>query len=212
MRIANSKIIDSGVGSGGYAGWKVEIDNTEFINVDVAVTGADKMIRDSIFTGSNIAINASRIDVYRSHFENNGTAIRGDGGVVIDNVIINNTIGIENSQYAFSRISGNTITANDKGIVLSRNSSSGTIEHNNIYENTTYNIENTGQYDKDVSNNYFGSVDNCTIEDKLFDVMDDNNKGLVSYSPVLSALYDGQSEPQTQAISRCPDNVTFHPA
>lgn len=67
----------------------------------------------------------------------------------------------------------------------------------NIYQNNVYNnnynvhVDNNGQgqtpYSVDLSNNWWGTTDTATIDEKIFDFTEDFNLARIIYNPILTA-------------------------
>jgi parallel beta-helix repeat protein len=102
--------------------------------------------------------------------------------------------GILISSNASPIIKQNTITKNAVGISL-EGSPTPTIVNNNIEENSNYNLRMKPgvQVDIAASNNWWGTTDIATIDEKIYDYNDDFNLGKVNYTPFLT-------EPNTQAV------------
>lgn len=71
-------------------------------------------------------------------------------------------------------------------------SSNPTFNYNNISSNTaTYELWNGNSYGSsnlDAKNNWWGTTDDSTIQDKIYDWIDDTTKGIVDYSPFENTL------------------------
>jgi hypothetical protein len=177
------KFHENHAGIGGYTGFDINIDNSEFTNNIYAVVNADKVIRNSIFTNNEYGLYQSeRIDIYNSTFNNNGTALFGGRGIIQNSIITNNTIGV-NSFFEGFEIRNSIISNNGTGILAaSNNGFVPTIVDNEICNNTTYNVENLDNLNKDLRNNCWCTDVEADIEDKLKDGYDDLNLGVFNYS------------------------------
>ncbi|UCG68907.1 MAG: putative metal-binding motif-containing protein, partial [Thermoplasmata archaeon] len=83
----------------------------------------------------------------------------------------------------------NTIANNEIGVILGEYSAP--VEYNNIYDNTIYNLKNTGAADKNISNNWWGTIDLDEISAKLFDGYDDSELGILYFEPILNEPDEG---------------------
>ena len=65
------------------------------------------------------------------------------------------------------------------------------LNHNNILENNAtfelYNNKSQGSPNLEATNNYWGTTDEPTIQDKIYDWFDDASKGIVAYNPYLTS-------------------------
>lgn len=134
---------------------------------------------------------------------------RWSNATVTNNIIYNNPYGIYSSEGGNENVTGNHIYNNDVGIYLYGSSSnityntitsnndfgieatnppnSFTVNFNNIYDNSTYNINNrmaTGG-DCEGSNNWWGTKLGNEIAENIYDFNDDFNLGEVEFEPYL---------------------------
>ena len=127
---------------------------------------------------------------------------------IIANVIVNNKggIGMRNSRAIISHnlikdnkffgiwpkedlaavVTYNEITGNNKGIYLYQ-ARGLELHHNNIYDNTEYNIgvAEAQDYPVEARNNWFGTSNRQKIEELIFDKKDDPTLAEILYDPVL---------------------------
>ena len=109
-----------------------------------------------------------------------------------NNLIIDNQIGIyTRTPRDDSTIVGNSILRNKIGI--SNPSPKQTIMSNN-FENTQYDIQASGSA-VSVANNWWGTTDRTTIDQKIYDSNDDISLGTIVYTPF-----------STSADSNAPEN------
>jgi len=167
----------------GYTGYDINIDDCEFINNTYAISQADKKITNSTFTNNDYGLyQTERIDVDNSTFTNNGTALYGGRGLLQNTIITNNTIGVKSFFEGFE-IRNSNISNNDVGIQTSNYDGFVTaIKNNQICNNTTFNVENLDNINKDLTDNCWCTEVESEIEDKLKDGYDDVNLGLFNYS------------------------------
>jgi hypothetical protein len=167
----------------GYTGYDINIDNSEFNNNTYAITAADKVITNCVFTNNTYGLyQTERIDVNNSTFTNNGTALYGGRGLLQNSTITNNTVGVD-SFYEGFEIRNNIISNNGVGLKTSNYSGSvAVIKNNKICNNTTYNVENKDNINKDLTQNCWCIENQSEIESKLKDGYDDISLGLFNYS------------------------------
>ena len=167
----------------GYTGYDININDSEFINNTYGITNADKVINNSSFTGNDYGLyQTERIDVNNSTFTNNGTALDGGRGLLQNSTITNNTIGVDSFFEGFE-IRNNIISNNGTGIKTSNYSGfTPAIKNNEICNNTSYNVENKDNINKDLTDNCWCTEVESDIENKLKDGYDDVNLGLFNYS------------------------------
>lgn len=199
--IKNSLFDNNGVASSSYAGWDLPIDNCVFTNNTTAVGSADKKVTNSTFTNNGIGISCERFEARNCYFQNNGSAIDfyyGGYGTVDSCTVINNNIGIRNH----GPITNSNISNNNIGIITGHTSSTVngiqyyvSIKNNRICNNTTYNVENINNYNKDITQNCFCTEDYTTIESKLKDGYDDIALGLFNYD-----IYDSTCQTVIQSV------------
>lgn len=196
----NSKFENNNYGITGYTGYDIVLDNCEFINNTYGVTNADKVIINSTFSNNDYGLyQTERIDVDNSTFINNGTALWGGRGLLQNSIITNNSIGV-NSYFEGFEIRNNTISNNDVGIKTYNYSGFvPIIRDNEICDNTTYNVENLDDINKNLTNNCWCLEDQNLIEDKLKDGYDDVNLGLFNYS-----IYDEMCDQITSQVIKDP--------
>ncbi|MDJ0839137.1 MAG: leucine-rich repeat domain-containing protein [Acidobacteriota bacterium] len=204
VSISDSAFNNNEIALGGYAGWDITVTRCTFTGNDKAITGADKVITDSSFTDNTFGLyNTERVDVSNSSFTGHQTALKGGRGTVSGCTISGNTTAVEGRFEGFT-LTDNVITDNNRGVILTEYSNaSAQVSNNDIFGNTLFNLKNDGVNNKDVSGNWWGSVDPCTIEAGILDGCDDNTLGLVHYSAVLTGPIAGA--PGTTELTRCTD-------
>ena len=133
-----------------------------------------------------------------------GATVNGwnNNSLICHNLIVNNTRGIEiwvstGIQYDYNyNITNNTITNNTIGIALYENWAPEpvltTIENNNIYANSLYNLDLGSTslgipYNINVNNNWWGTTDAQAISSTVYDYYQNYNLGKASFNPSLTA-------------------------
>jgi hypothetical protein len=82
------------------------------------------------------------------------------------------------------------------------------ITSNNIYGNTQYNLKlsssnNQTKLDVNVTNNYWGTGNQDTIAESIYDGIDDSNLGMATFKPFLAALQEASNpHPATLASNQ----------
>lgn len=146
-------------------------------------------------------------NIYSSTFYKNLVGLKAhnfDGGfsnVIIDTLydctITHNEIGIEDSAASAGQrylILNNTISYNNIGYIVYyagdiTEQYAAKVKYNKICHNTTYNVVNFNNQNKNFTDNCFCTDDSSVIEDKIFDGYDDSNLGLITYN-----IYDTACE------------------
>lgn len=131
----------------------------------------------------------SSLKIFHNRIYNNkgGIGFRNSIAEISHNLIENNKFfGIFPKEEADAEISYNEITGNKKGIYLYQTRKM-VIDHNNIYDNTDYNVAVAEAQDFDVkaANNWFGTINSKKIDEMIFDKHDDKDLGEVVYKPFL---------------------------
>lgn len=106
--------------------------------------------------------------------------------VIQNNLVVNDTYGFESSGWTsiVSAIQNNTITDNTYGLYFgSITGDSSLVINNNIYGNTNYNLDNQNPGKINATNNWWGTTDSQTISMTIYDYSDNDNSGIVTYSP-----------------------------
>ncbi len=166
----------------GYTGYDNYIDNCAFSNNTYCVTQADKIISNSTFIDNQYGLfETERINVSKSIFQNNEFALYGGRGLVDSCVIENNNIGVKPFFEGFE-LRNNQIVNNTIGVQLSSyNGNYPPVKNNQICNNSTYNVENLDDINKDITENCWCSSDSTIIEDKLYDGYENIYIGLLNY-------------------------------
>jgi hypothetical protein len=143
------------------------IENCQFLNNTFGITETSNInVKNCFFEGNGTGIDGvADCNVTNSNFVDNNVAIKiGDGGIVRNNQISNNGIGIQ---------------------VLAYNPNTTVIDSNSICNNSIHNLENLTDKNFQVNSNCFCTQDSTVIENGIYDGYDDITRGLVNY-----AIYD----------------------
>ena len=85
-------------------------------------------------------------------------------------------------------VNHNVIGGNTDGIYLYDVNAKSTINNNNIYNNERYEVTNVTTSDIDAKNNWWGTINQMKINQKIYDFFDDEKYGKVLYNPFLISL------------------------
>lgn len=114
--------------------------------------------------------------------------------LIEDNLIVNNTCGIVLTVMIGSSqpvIKNNTITNNTVGIRAipdwGYNAHNSTILYNNIYGNSQYNFENLLTTNINATYNWWGTTNQQSISQSMYDFKNDFNLGTVNFDPFLTS-------------------------
>lgn len=116
-----------------------------------------------------------------------GIGFRNSKAVVSHNLFQDNKFfGIFPKDEVQAEISYNEVTANKKGVYLFQ-AKGLSIHHNNIYDNTDYNVAvaEAQDFDVDARQNWFGTTNAEKIDELIFDKKDDPEMGSILIEPVL---------------------------
>jgi len=85
------------------------------------------------------------------------------------------------------RLSGNLIYRN-KGVGIMADDGDSAAWGNNISSNGLYDFYNSGREDFRAAGNWWGTSSYAVVKKRIFDKDDEPQRGLVLYSPLLTAL------------------------
>lgn len=133
----------------------------------------------------------SKLSIIDNQFYKNkgGIAFRNSSAEISNNEIRDNKFfGIWPKEETDAVISYNEITGNKKGVYLYQ-ARGIRLDHNNIYDNSDYNIAVAEAQDFTVEarNNWFGTINRQKIEEMIFDMKDDPDLGEILYEPFLDS-------------------------
>ncbi len=123
----------------------------------------------------------------------NGGGIYQSGQVnIMNNSITGNTATDGGGVYSvptsgFGMITNNTITGNTANYGGGVSSEGGTINNNNMFANSIYELTNIST-NTDATNNWWGTTAESEIQAKIYDWFDDFTKSIVEYSPWDSSI------------------------
>ena len=176
IKIKNSELdgISIGVGNGSPVTGPFILENSLMLNSTLDLPSATVEIRKSsiYFQGGGITLGNGLIDSTELTGNSNGTGLKITGYYGYN---IGGTVNIKHS----------TISNFDKGIQIT-GASTINIQHNNILNNATYNIENVSPNNITGTFNWWGTTDNAEIAKLLYEKNDDINKGEIVYTNYLS--------------------------
>ncbi len=116
---------------------------------------------------NNVVTNCSEAGIYGAHTDS----------VIMKNYAASSRIGI----YGQGIIESNTAIYNKIGIVIS----AGKVINNNIIDNNESSLRTMSSKTIDASNNWWGTTDNESIKESIYDNEDDIYVGTVKFEPVL---------------------------
>lgn len=125
-----------------------------------------------------------------------------------DNLVSDNRLcGFRMISSGENSLLSNQIFNSEKGICLFEGSVGNIIEENNIYEHRDYNLYNDQAESITAQNNYWGTVNQAAIAEKIYDGSDDFSLGVVNFCPFLNAPHpEGDSIPCVLEIPGCTDS------
>ena len=190
----------------GSTGNVIENCRIEYAYNGVHSHGGVVLIRNNTFSDNAVAISVKKeedakgtpgfgisadITVTGNLIENNkgGINVRVSRAVITKNTIRGNKFfGIWVKEKCQGEISGNEITANQKGIFFYK-AEGMNITSNNIYDNVEYNLAIADEQAREVpvSGNWFGTTDRSKIEALLFDGRSDPTIAKIIVEPFLTA-------------------------
>ncbi|MDY0352215.1 MAG: right-handed parallel beta-helix repeat-containing protein [Desulfobulbaceae bacterium] len=167
-------------------GSSVHIANSEFARNGVAIS----FKKEEEEPGAPWFGKPSDMRIVNSIFANNkgGIGCRNSTAEILHNEIRENKFfGIWPKEACEALISYNEIKDNDRGVYLYQVQGMQ-LEHNNIYNNRSYDIAVAEAQDFPVNapNNWFGTTDPVRIADRLFDRDDDADVAEIVIQPVLA--------------------------
>ena len=182
FQFTNSNIINSTIieGGGSPVNGLVKLDQCEF-------------------NGTTINLPNARVESYSSvfHFESEITGLIFGNGSIQCSQFSGNNMGTSIKITGYSgynignsvNISNSTIKDNEIGIDV-ENSNTVTLSSSNIFNNSLYNIRNKSSKNILATNNWWGSINNELIKNKIFDFYNDINFGVVDFSNYSNSLID----------------------
>lgn len=192
VKIYDCMFINNSVGLGGYVGYGgTLVDRCLFENNTYGITRTDYDVYNSVFKNNTCGIyQTEKVNVYFSEFFGNQVGLFGGRAEIKFNKIYNNGIGVKGFFEGFT-ILNNTITNNDIGVIpmpytCPCNLHTHTpIKFNNIFDNKI-NLQNTVETEKFAQYNWWGTMNTTEIDLKIYDGLDNDSLGKVSYIPMLT--------------------------
>jgi hypothetical protein len=177
--IRNNVIHDGGIWAL-YVSGNALVDNNEVYNIGYSQNTVVTVQNGATFTNNHIHDNVglwsfsagSNTTVENNNFHDTGRTCMKIGAV--DNIIIR-----YNTFYGYST------TVEIQGTI------NGTVSQNNFLGTPSNHVALGGDYDINVSNNWWGTTDANKISTMLHDYYDDFRLGIVTFSPILSGEYTG---------------------
>ena len=181
------------------SGPNVEIANNKINGCDTTEIG----IEVQEVAGTNFVVTGNEI----CHCTN-GVIIQRGNVQLSQNSIFNNSIGISINPYFGNQVGdgtvigiyGNTISNNSVGVQYFACASTVNITNNDFNGNIQYNF--VLKYNKNITapNNYWGTTDEDTISQSIYDGKDDSNLGLVTFTPFNGQASEQEVNPEPTAL------------
>ena len=171
-------------------GGSVTVTNTEFARNGVGISfKKEEETPDAPWFGKE-----STLKITHNVFAGNkgGIGFRNSNAEIMYNEIRDNKFfGIWPKENSKAVVKYNEITENLKGVYLYQ-AKGLTLEHNNIYDNRSYDIAIAEAQDFPIKapNNWFGTTDRQKIAEHLFDRDDDEELAEIEITPILEKPVD----------------------
>jgi hypothetical protein len=160
-----------------------DVDSCFFSNNFIAISNFQARVKNSFFINNNFGLNIpTTVNVIKSNFCNNQTAIFGQNITADSCIIKNNGIGVRSDLGLFV-LSNNVIIANDTGIIF--NCQSLTLVNNKICNNVI-NFKTEIAANILIADQCWCETNSNVIGQSIYDGYDNINLGLVIFSPVLN--------------------------
>ena len=179
-------------GGGIYASGDITISENTISDNSVGYSYAKGGMGGGIYASQDVMVTGNTIT--NNAAAGNGANIYARGGgicgsaTVIGNNIINNWAAYYGGGiYGGGIIRYNTVRENSDGITAYGQPA---INYNNVYDNTIYDLRNTNAADTpnmDATNNWWGTLNEDTIRNNIYDFFDDATLGIVDFIPYLTS-------------------------
>ncbi|MGY5354256.1 Ig-like domain-containing protein [Wenyingzhuangia sp. IMCC45467] len=180
--------------------WGVTIENTKFINNDKGIANYhdEVNLKNCEFKNNRIGAELTESNVNSCIFDGNtDTGLFANYTKLTNSTFINNKVAIDKNFLSISsftsEMTGNTIKNNSTGVRIGYFETGINVSNNTIYNNSKFDVINTGSNEADFSNNCWGTEDLNEIENHIYHGIDDINFGLVNF---------------TSPTTGCPDSTT----
>lgn len=177
------------IGITGYTGVPALINNSTFALNTIATDTADKVFEDCQFNsnGSNMT-GVERITLRRCSINGGTNGVVGSGNIY--NVFVYDTVitGTQLAVYSPTAMERCKITGNNVGLKF--NVPPNSLQCNDIFGNTTWNVESASASTVSFANNYWGTTSFTAIDAGIKDGFDQTGLGFVQYTPILTGPYN----------------------
>ena len=170
----------------------------------VSLSGNNNVLANSIIkqTSTMVAIGAANGATVKSNLiEGAGHGIgihAGSNTTISNNTIQNLDVGITSYSYEYDqKIFDNTIANNDIG--LKNLTAPALFYSNNILNCSKYSLTLGSSENLDATNNYWGTTNQTTIENSIYDHKNDPSLGTVNFTPFLTSPSNGSLIPEVLA-------------
>ncbi len=135
--------------------------------------------------GWGIEVSGS-IAIERNRLVGNANGIIADGGTLQGNLIANSGgVGLQISGNA--TVISNTLTSNEGNAIVIAEGAPVLTANNLELNHGAYDLVNNTTNTITAGGNWWGTTDAATIENRIYDLLDDFNLGQVNYTPALSS-------------------------
>ncbi len=173
-----------------------------FEDNNFGIKNAIGTLYDSTFNNNTVGLYSPEVlSAYNCSFVNNKQGVYKVGGSLKYCTITGSDIGYNGVLWNYGDVVliKNSIYNNTVGVNLPMNAPlQGCVEYNNIFNNSEYNLKIWDGFDRDVTNNWWGTTDTTIIDQYIYDFYDDPLLGVAIYEPFLT-------EPNTNAsaVNQC---------
>ena len=156
---------------------------------DWGILGDGVRVEDCTFLGNGYGAQLERSVIINSDFVEQGVlALEGFNSVILYNTFVNNELGIQSRLGPLTRMIGNSLYANQKGLLIGPDpiqSMDAVVVDNGFCENDVYHVETTSDpgTSADLSGNCWCDTDPVAIALFIRDGNDTPGLGTVDYTP-----------------------------
>lgn len=201
IKITNGTIDDS-ILKIGCCGANIDINNTTVNNSSLSEGDGSPVngpinIKNCTVSEFNINLNSSKVNFENSNITNfNSSIIIGNGEIKNSKFNGNDSNnGLTISGYNGYNVSGNSkiisseISGFNTGLKIN-NTNSLEITDSNIYNNSTWNIQNLSNKNISANNNYWGETNTTAIRNKIYDYYKDIELGEIQFTSFSTSSFN----------------------
>jgi len=161
--------------------------NTAYIGGGIYCNSSTTII-NNIISGNTTSGSGGGIYCFSYQVTITNNTISGNSANNATAVYYNSSDG---KDFKYNTITGNKATSNTNTYAVYVNTYPY-FNYNNIYsDSSSYEIwfnKSQGSSNLDAENNWWGSSDDTTVQDKIYDFVDDSTKAIVDYSPYATSI------------------------